>query len=304
MKKLLTICSYLIFLSIPAKGISSVGSSSQLKDVFPLKIGNTWKYSYYQSSSYHDFSGPPQYNSSSSDSGYMSYFVLDSIRLLDTLKWTIRVIQELHHYNCCIPDTSYWMNDTTYFYLYEILAGDHQIFADDNPLWRFPRYLVELFRFQVVDSNGYATQTPTSSLSFPPYQYKLRYDTGLTYGGYFFASNTYTYDLEAHLTSSILTSVSNLALTFPSLVSPSLYPNYPNPFNSSTVVTFQLPYPTHATIKIFNTLGQEISTILDGYYFKGMHQVYWNASNLASGLYFIQLNAGKYISTNKCIILR
>jgi hypothetical protein len=304
MKKLLSIIVIIIVLSISAKASNPLDTSNQMKDVFPLRIGNIWKYSYLQSASIHEFSAPPQYNSSSSDSGYLSYFVLDSVKLIDTLRWTIRLIRSLHHYNCCTPDTNYWIKDTSKFYIYEILIGNHQIIADGNPLWRFPRYIVELYRFQIVDSNGYATHTPISSLDYPPYQYKLRRDTGLTYGGYSFATNTYSNDLKAYLTSSILTNVSNPALEFPNLVSPFLYPNYPNPFNSSTVITFQLSIPSRATIKIINILGQEISTILDGFFSEGSHQVYWNASNLSSGLYFIQLSTGKFSITNKCIIIR
>jgi hypothetical protein len=79
--------------------------------------------------------------------------------------------------------------------------------------------------------------------------------------------------------------------------------NYPNPFNPSTTIRYQLPKRSHVSLKIFNTLGQEITTLVDQQEDAGYYQVQWSP-NLASGVYFYSLQAGSYIETKKLILLR
>jgi hypothetical protein len=280
----------------------NVGDTTNVaKDVFPLKIGRTWEYSYNRSAEQDPLSFP----SGNSDIGFVSYTVLDSSLHVDTVQWTIKLVRYLNHSNWGAADTNYTIEDTTKFIIYEVLSGNHQLVADNSFLWVFPRYYIQVFRYQLTDSDSYAKMVfavPPSSI--PVYTFKFCTDTGLTHASYFFASNTLDYFLDAPLTSSKLTDVSAPARADTRIVTPFLFPNYPNPFNSSTVISFQLPSSSHTTIKIFNILGQEISTILDGFFPEGRNQIYWKASNLASGLYFIQLNAGRSFSTNKCIIIR
>ena len=71
----------------------------------------------------------------------------------------------------------------------------------------------------------------------------------------------------------------------------SLDQNYPNPFNAATTIKFYLPAPCHVTMKIFNSLGQEVETLISRSYSVGNHQVIWDASHLASGVYFYSLSA-------------
>lgn len=83
-----------------------------------------------------------------------------------------------------------------------------------------------------------------------------------------------------------------------------LFQNYPNPFNSSTKIKFILPSSEKVTIEIFNVQGQKIQTILEDTMIKGEHQVDFNASSLASGLYFYRIKAGEYICVKKMIFLK
>ena len=88
-----------------------------------------------------------------------------------------------------------------------------------------------------------------------------------------------------------------------------LVQNYPNPFNPETEIRFQLPQANHVVIKIFNTLGQEIRTLVNGQYAVGYHSVRWdskdNHGNLVpSGIYFYQLQAGGFSQAKKMILLR
>ncbi len=80
--------------------------------------------------------------------------------------------------------------------------------------------------------------------------------------------------------------------------------NYPNPFNPSTQINFSIPKNDLVTLKIYNTLGQEVATLINRQMKPGSYEVNFNASNLASGVYFYNLTAGSYTSTMKMILLK
>jgi hypothetical protein len=84
----------------------------------------------------------------------------------------------------------------------------------------------------------------------------------------------------------------------------SLEQNYPNPFNPESVIKYQLPTITYVTLKVFNALGCEVSTLVDGIEGPGYRSVTWNASELASGVYLYRLSAGGFVQTRKLLLLR
>jgi hypothetical protein len=84
-----------------------------------------------------------------------------------------------------------------------------------------------------------------------------------------------------------------------------LYQNYPNPFNPSTTISWQSPVSGQQTIKLFDMLGREIETIVDGYYEAGNHStLYILNSTLSSGIYFYQLKVGGFVQTKKMILIK
>jgi hypothetical protein len=85
-----------------------------------------------------------------------------------------------------------------------------------------------------------------------------------------------------------------------------LLQNYPNPFNPSTQITFQVPITCKITLKIHNSLGQEINTLIDDYRHPGTYKVLLNTGrlNLSSGVYFYTMRAGSYFATKKLILLK
>ncbi|MBI5220084.1 MAG: putative Ig domain-containing protein [Bacteroidia bacterium] len=90
-----------------------------------------------------------------------------------------------------------------------------------------------------------------------------------------------------------------------------LYQNYPNPFNPTTTIQFDIPQEAMVTLKIYNLLGQEVATVLDGELFEsGTQTVNFDASMLASGVYFYQISAkgiediGSFAKVMKMILIR
>lgn len=90
-----------------------------------------------------------------------------------------------------------------------------------------------------------------------------------------------------------------------------LYQNYPNPFNSSSKIRFELNESGFVNLKIYDSLGKEIQTVLNELKHPGIYEVTFNANNLSSGLYFYQLhyidfqkNINQFVETRKMIYLR
>ena len=79
---------------------------------------------------------------------------------------------------------------------------------------------------------------------------------------------------------------------------------YPNPFISSTTICFTLQKATLITLKIFNSSGEEMATLIDGIKNAGEHQVKWQPVGIPGGIYFSRLQSGEYSETKKLILQR
>ncbi len=84
----------------------------------------------------------------------------------------------------------------------------------------------------------------------------------------------------------------------------SLSQNYPNPFNPATVIRYQLPAFSKVTLKVYDILGNEVTTLVNEQKSPGNYEVQWNASGFASGVYFYRLQTGEFTSVRKLILLR
>jgi hypothetical protein len=86
-----------------------------------------------------------------------------------------------------------------------------------------------------------------------------------------------------------------------------LLDNYPNPFNPSTVISWSAPggaVGSLVTLKVYDILGREVKTLVNETQTPGTHSISFDASNLASGVYFYQLRAGSFMSTKKMILTK
>lgn len=88
-----------------------------------------------------------------------------------------------------------------------------------------------------------------------------------------------------------------------------LYNNYPNPFNPTTTITYDLPEAANVVLKIYNLLGQEVRTLLNTQQQRGVKSVVWDGRNalgvkVSSGIFVYRLQAGALVKTKKMILLR
>ncbi|MFZ2322655.1 MAG: T9SS type A sorting domain-containing protein [Ignavibacteriaceae bacterium] len=79
---------------------------------------------------------------------------------------------------------------------------------------------------------------------------------------------------------------------------------YPNPFNPTTTIKYQLPKAGHTILKIYNELGREIKTLVNQYQTKGKYEEVFNASDLASGVYYYSLTSEDYYKSGKLLLIK
>jgi hypothetical protein len=83
-----------------------------------------------------------------------------------------------------------------------------------------------------------------------------------------------------------------------------LHQNYPNPFNPVTQIVFELPKSGRVMLKVYDMLGQEVGTLVDGVQEAGSHRVSFDGSDLSSGLYFYKFEAAGFLKTGKMILIK
>jgi hypothetical protein len=93
---------------------------------------------------------------------------------------------------------------------------------------------------------------------------------------------------------------------------PSLIGNYPNPFNPTTAISFQLPAPSGAegsalsfvTLEVFDILGRKVATLVDKELQPGSYQTTFDGSHLNSGVYLYQMRAGRFMQTGRMVLTK
>ena len=79
---------------------------------------------------------------------------------------------------------------------------------------------------------------------------------------------------------------------------------YPNPFNPSTEISFSLPVDDYVKLSAYNIRGNEVDVIFEGVQGVGQHSYTWNASHIPSGVYYIRLQAGDMVTSQKALLIK
>ena len=151
------------------------------------------------------------------------------------------------------------------------------------------------FHNVVADDNSFTSGAPSDA----PWVYEF----------VFTVVGNFPYSCEVHvalgMTGIIIvenaTSVNNDEITVEDF---ELKQNYPNPFNPSTKISFVIPVSSNVNLKVFNILGNEITTLLNEQLVAGEHTVPFNASGLSSGIYFYSLTVNSNTQTKEMVLLK
>lgn len=117
--------------------------------------------------------------------------------------------------------------------------------------------------------------------------------------------NVFKYVVRAYVSTDPVTNAGRVVELLPK--SFTLHQNYPNPFNPATVIRYFLPDEAArhvVSLRVYNMLGQEVTTLVDAQQEAGEYRVQWNADGLPSGVYYYRLQAGSYSETRKMLLLR
>jgi hypothetical protein len=199
---------------------------------------------------------------------------------------------------------SNWMNDSKYNYTYDTNNNRIEEFCQ---IWEVSTW-VNLYKYSY-----------TYDLNNNRIEWLEQNWDGSGWVNYYL--RTYTYDGNNNMIYELLQSwngsswVDYVKFTFTYIVTEieqfeegvntfSLSQNYPNPFNPSTKISWQIPVGGWQTLKIYDVLGIEVTTLVNEYKPAGSYEVEWEATGLASGVYFYQLKADDFVETKKMILMK
>jgi hypothetical protein len=280
-------------------------SQAQLDTVgFPLDIGNRWYYSY----SSRVTPSPNVHVKTITDTATGGvHFVRETIlgqdsATIGTETWIVN--------NGSFYDSVYGNANPQCFY-------NASLSQDTSWYYQYPTYQgsIHLDRASIFGTYGRCQFRSTYVTNG---QGELWFDdqVALGVGWYYHHDNgwfgdykwTYTYQLIGLLKDgilygdSLLTSDVNTTAIIPNAFA--LYQNFPNPFNPSTTIKFELPKSSHVSLAVYDILGREQSVLVNERRNAGVYEVKFDGSNLASGVYFYRLEAGDFVQTKKLLILR
>lgn len=320
--KLIT-CERVLLLSVFLTLIYSSSASAQIDTTenYPLKKGNRWEY--------FNLIWEPNFYT-------RAILEVEDDTVMDNGKKYTRIKETVYNYDnnyvILFKDISYsYKRGVDNKYVYEYFANNPQCSDKEDLVFDFTASVGTLWPscnrsngiqdYYGVQRRGYSNfgfhnNLPTYQLA---YNVTLKESNGKidTVWSIVDASNYHvvlkgigmirfceTFDLKAYLINGeqygTFTNVS--VKTYEAPLSFTLKPAYPNPFNPSTNITFSLPEAGEANLTIYDNLGRQVSELVNDYMVAGSHIVKFTPGGaLPSGIYFIRLQQGKYLTTSKVI---
>jgi hypothetical protein len=188
-----------------------------------------------------------------------------------------------------------WNPDTiatnTWYFSAFILKGDSCKLYINNELW--------------VNAGGVLLKPEDLTPDSANWIGKSHWDADATYNGMIDDLHFYPYTLTPEEVMALYESASDVEVTKNTIQKFILNQNYPNPFNPTTKISYSIPKAGFVTLKIFNLLGNEISTLVNEFQRADTYNVNFNASDMANGIYIYQLNVNnQFIETKSMVLLK
>jgi hypothetical protein len=118
---------------------------------------------------------------------------------------------------------------------------------------------------------------------------------------------TYEYQLREVAIDGNITAFEPISLTVkftPTATGFELAPNYPNPFNPTTTIRYQIPQAGLVSLKVYDILGKEVATLVNQRQEAGSYRVSFNAAQLSSGVYFYRIQTAGFVETRKMLLVK
>lgn len=123
-------------------------------------------------------------------------------------------------------------------------------------------------------------------------------------GGYILAGYNYATDYNFYVIKTGPEPPNSAPLLINTPLQYSLHPNFPNPFNAATTISYDLPQTGYSSLRVFDLLGREVAVLASGVAQAGSYHITFDGSHLASGLYYAQLETGEFSRTRKLVLLK
>jgi len=230
------------------------------------------------------FTWKPNYNQAGSY--IVTFTVMDEYNATDSKNLIINVANANQPpvFTKTIPkDTIVMVHNVPVTFTFQYQAVD----AEGDPL-TFAQ--VNVPEHAGINSNGLFTWTPTQDQANKTFQIIIAV----------FDGHNIVYDTTSVKTSPVVSVKENSGIP----VQYELYQNYPNPFNPSTTIQFALPEEANVTLKVYNSMGKEVVTLINKILPAGYHSIVFNATDLVSGIYFYKIEAGNFSSVRKMLLMK
>lgn len=282
---------------------SSIAQQSSPRDIFPLRVGNSWRYAFTASMG---TSGE-----TIRDTGKHNYRILSVNHANDSVYWHFIANRNFVRHVFTNPGghSMFTIVDSSYFDVVESDSGGHSVYSTaTNEFSLFALtvcFLPRLLRYTTDTAQSITLTRNFSGVCQGTHTYQasllLRPDTGIVTVQSHWAYLTYAKNMNYRLESDGMTNAP------PLVMQPSNYflsQNYPNPFNPTTNIEFQIPRRELVTLRVFDLLGREVETLVNEVMEPGRYERVFNAEGLASGVYLYQLRSGSFVQTRKLLLLR
>ena len=170
---------------------------------------------------------------------------------------------------------------------------------------------MNVFVGDTIKWQGDFSMHPLSSVSVPTGAIVFHQGSGSEFSYIVTTAGMYNYQCDFHFSAgmmgsfsaSITTGIKHNQTTFrPGTFQ--LEQNFPNPFNPSTIISFDIPFQAFVSISVYNLIGQKVETLVNENMAAGSYSKSWNATSMPSGVYIYRLQAGTLLATKKLVLLK